>query len=149
MCVWRHHTSAYICTPVLFSSLKLVCIKDWRICIWTSSDNSWANRIPLLHLICVMKGFWSGWKDDTNIQREGIAITVICIFVSNRTQSLCNCKRNAYFCSSQASKVYDEKTCWKDQMCGILAVMINKCHVPTTFCYSWLCPHHIMRKYRM
>lgn len=75
----------------------------------TSSHNSCANRIPLLHLICVMKSFWSGWKDDTNIQREEIAITVICIFVSNRTLSLCNCKRNAWkLYSSQASKVYNK-----------------------------------------
>lgn len=62
---------------------------------------------------------------------------------SNRTLSLWNCKRNAYFCSSHASKVYDKKTCWKDQldycvsvnrycMCGILAVMIHRCHVPNT-----------------
>lgn len=144
MCVWRHHTSAYICTPVLFSSLTLVCIKDLRICIWTSSDNSWANRIPFLHLICVMKSFWSGWKDDTNIQREEIAITVICIFVSNRTLSLCNCKRNAYFCSSQASKVYDKNMLKRSArllyICEQILYVWDSCGHDTYVS----CPHHFL-----
>lgn len=156
MRVWRLHSSAYICRPVLFCNLTLVSIIDWNwICIWMSSHNSWANRIPLLHLICVMKSFWSGWKDDTNIQKEKIAITVICIFVSNRRLGLCKCKRKCLFLLLPDNQNMLKRSAMnrctftlefhivlvnRYCMCGILAVMIHRCHVTTSFSHSWHCP---------